>query len=55
MKKPGEMAAFPRVFLFLFQPVDVSDIVHKTDWQHKFCLYISKNTQIYLSLLPIYN
>lgn len=31
MKEPGEMAAFPRVFLFFFQPDNISDIVHKTD------------------------
>ncbi len=52
MKEPGEMAAFPRVFYttsYLFV------IMYKNDWQYKFYLYISKNTQIYLSLHPIYN
>ena len=52
MMDPGEMAAFPRDLLC--QPIAMSK-VHKHGRQYKFYLYYSKNTQIYLSLYPIYN
>ena len=69
MMDPGEMAVFPRDSLYAYQQAvkrivtcrhgslqaDEMDKMHKPFWQYKFYLYYSKNTQIYLSLYPIYN